>query len=138
MVGRRGGWGTSGRGVGVDGGGVGVGVLVVGGCLGVPVGKGGVPVSMGASGVSDDVGVSVSVGVGVSGTVQPSVVWHLEHWPRGWLAGRSWEWQALQFVYPVWLKTYSPQALVSWQSLHSPGQCPSGAWWQVEHSGYAL
>lgn len=97
MVGRRGGCVTSGRGVSVDGGWVGVPVGV--GDSGVPVGLAiGAPVSTGARGVSDGVGVSVSVGlgdvavvVGVIGTDQPSVVWHLEHWPRGWLDGRSWE-----------------------------------------------
>jgi len=50
-------------------------------------------------GVGEGVGVGVGgmgVGVGVSGTLQLWVVWHWEHWPRSWLAGRMPEWQALQ------------------------------------------
>ena len=35
--------------------------------------------------------------------IQLSVVWHLEHCPRGWPSGRSW--QDLQLVYPVWSNT---------------------------------
>ena len=69
--------------------GVGVGV----GGMGVGVGVGGMGVGVGGSGVG--VGGS-GVGVGVSGIPQPLVLWHLEHWPLEWLAGRSWEWQALQ------------------------------------------
>jgi hypothetical protein len=53
------------------------------------------------------VGVGVGgsgVGVGVSGMLQLSTLWHLEHWPLRWPAGRSPEWQALQLSKPSWLK----------------------------------
>ena len=59
--------------VGVGAGCVGVGGIGVGGSVGV-----------GSTGV----GVGGS-GVGVSGISHVSVVWHLEHCPRGWPGGRS-------------------------------------------------
>lgn len=43
--------------------------------------------------------VKVGTGVGVAvGIIQVSVLWHLEHCPREWLAGRSEAWQDLQLV----------------------------------------
>lgn len=91
-----------GEGTGVEvagGAGVSVGVAV-GVFLGVFVSRGvavavGVGVGCSGSGVGGSVGISVGVG---EGSTQVSVLWHFEHWPRPWLAGRSELWQATQLV----------------------------------------
>jgi len=72
---------------------------MLGSCVDVGVGSSGktsVGITVGVA-VGSGVGVEVRVGsevgvghgVGVSGMSQVSTVWHIEHCPRGWSAGRS-------------------------------------------------
>lgn len=94
------GWSTmgSGRVVAVGcGGGVAVGVGMMGTAVGVTASPGFSMMGV-VLGERVAVGTMVGVGVGVSGISHESVEWQSLHLPRGWLAGRSPLWQALQFV----------------------------------------
>ena len=49
------------------------------------------------------------------------VVWHMEHWPPKWLAGRVPRWHPAQSVKPVWSKVTLRQLVVSpWQLRQAP------------------
>ena len=51
---------------------------------------------------------------------QELVLWHCEHCPGKWFAGRSPVWQARQSVWPAWLNVALPQLFVLWHCEHCP------------------